>query len=451
MNEEEMQEKHFRLAQVRDTKLYKPLEDGEIAKMLETAKIKVKAFVFIKDVIGHLAVLALVLYFAYSTENTNSFHYNQFIRNQFSPRLSAVVKLEDIYMWVNNTFLPLIHNDVQPTFLTDSSSKIIGLPRMRQVRAKDTEKKCFYPHSFVNKFVINKSHCLHKYGRDTEEKGDYAGTWTKVANCSFSKDPSSRHGFTYEPNRTPWTYFSYGDLHTYGPGGYTFYFFPEEGRHNSTVTKFKMGADIVHFFLLYPNDFIPFHAVSHLDQNLRNTLGFLSFLAILKTLKYSQLFYEVRLAQRSILAALSGISSMTFVVVVYFLIFMAVGYLMFGQHERNYNTMILSAQTIFSYCVSAFRDTEFSCSRLLGGFFLASFLLVMTSILINIFQAVILSAYGDRKQLVCEEPSDEARVVAFVLQRMKKMLCFLTCRTAKRSDPDLCHSVHNGQAERRLQ
>ncbi|XP_048808289.1 polycystic kidney disease and receptor for egg jelly-related protein-like isoform X3 [Lagopus muta] len=571
MNEEEMREKHFKLAQIRDTEQYKPLKDGEIAKMLETAKIKAKAFIFIKDVIGHLVVLAVVLCLAYSTENTISFHYNQFIRNQFSPRLPAVVKLADIYTWVNDTFLPLIHNDVQPTFLTDSSSKIIGLPRMRQVRAKGTEKTCFHPHSFVNKFVISKSHCLHKYGRDLEEKGDYAGTWTKVANRSFSKETSSYPGFTYQPNWAPWTYFSYGDLHTYGPGGYTFYFFPEEGRHNSTtrlhllqesnwfdektwaviielttftsdgdlfcsisvifelsdfgiikptlsvhsfavpifhqqtkgrqlfflaavaflllyiadglysmvqgkkntktisrtisfilkwafflivpfqVLKFKMGADIVHFFLLYPNDFIPFHAVSHLDQNLRNTLGFLAFLAVLKTLKYSQLFYEVRLAQRSILAALPGISSMASVVVVYFSIFMAFGYLVFGQHEWNYNNMIHSAQTVFSYCVSAFRDTAFSSSRLLGGFFLTSFLLVMTCVLINLFQAVIMSAYGDRKQLVYEEPPDEARAVAFLLQRMKKMLCFPICRTAKRSDPNLCHGVPNGQAEKRVQ
>ncbi|XP_015726112.1 polycystic kidney disease and receptor for egg jelly-related protein [Coturnix japonica] len=571
MNEEEMREKHFSLAQIRDTELYKPLSDGEIAKMLEAEKIKDKAFIFIKDVISHLVVLAFVFHFSYSTENTKSFYYNQFIWNQFSPRISDVVELEDIYMWLNDTFLPLIHNDVQPAFLTDSSSKIIGLPRMRQVRAKGTEKKCFHPHSFVNKFVISKSHCLHRYGQDIEENDDYAGTWTEVANHSFSRDTSSCHGFTYRPNRTPWTYFSYGHLHTYGPGGYTFCFFPEEERRNSTarldllqesnwldektwaviielttfsvdghlfcsisvifelsflgiikptlsvhsfalpifsqqtkgekaflvctvaflfiytadglysmvhrkkstrsisqtvnfilklafflfvslhIIKLKMGADIVHFFLLYPNDFIPFHAVSHLDQNLRNTLGFLSFLAVLKTLKYSLLFYEVRLAQRSILAALPGISSMAFVVVVYFFIFMAFGYLVFGQSEWDYQNMIRSAQTILSYCVAAFRNTEFSSSRLLGGFFLASFLLVMTCVLINLFQAIILSAYADRKEIVCEEPSDEARAVAFALQRMKKMLCFLICKTAKRNDPSLCRSALNVQAERRHQ
>lgn len=572
MSADEMRELHLKLAKVRGTKQYKPLEADEIANMLKRAKIKAKAFIFTKGFISHLVFLTLLLNFAYSTENANSFHYNRFIYNQFSPRLSTVDKLEHIYVWVKDLFLPLIHNDIQPTFLPESWSKIIGLPRMRQVRAKGTEKKCFPPHSYVNNFVISKSHCLHKYGSDIPEKGDYAGAWTKVANQSVSKDARSYGGFTYEQNETLWTYYSYGDLHTYGPAGYTFYFFPEEGRPNSTtrldalqqsnwldektwaviielttfnsdaalfctisvifemshfgiikpslsvhsfalpifhqqtkaqmfvfvvtlaflfiyiadelyiisqekkgytknisniinfglksalllfvflkVIKFKVGADIVKFYLLHPNDFIHFHAVSHLDKTLRITMGFLAFLVVLKTLKYSQFFYDVRLAQRSILAALPGISSMALLVVVYFFVFMAFGYLVFGQHEWNYNNMIHSAQTIFSYCVSAFRDTAFSSNRLLGGLFLASFMLVMICVLINLFQAVIMSAYGDMKQPVYEEPSDEAQAVTFVLQRLKSIFYLLICKTSKTSEPDLFHSVLYGQPDRRRQ
>ncbi|XP_068258279.1 LOW QUALITY PROTEIN: polycystin family receptor for egg jelly [Nyctibius grandis] len=572
MSADEMREMHVKLAKVRGTKQYKPLEGDEIANMLKRAKIKAKAFIFTKDFISHFVFLTLLLNFAYSTENTNSFHYNRFIHKQFSPRLSSVDKLEHIYTWVKDLFLPLIHNDIQPTFLPESWSKIIGLPRMRQVRAKGTEKKCFHPHSFVNNFVISKSHCLHKYGSDIPETGDYAGTWTNVANQSVSKDASSYSGFTYQPNRTPWIYYSYGDLHTYGPAGYTFYFFPEEGRPNSTtrldtlqqsnwldentwaviielttfnpdadlfctisvifemshfgivkpslsvhsfalpiqqtkaqmfvfvivlafllvyiadelhtviqekkeyikkisniinfglksafllfvflkVIKFKMGADIMKFYLLHPNDFIHFHAVSHLDQILQSTMGFLAFLVILKTLKYSRLFYDVRLAQRSILAALPRISSMALMVLVYFFVFTAFGYLVFGQHEWNYNNMMHSAQTVFSYCVSAFRGTTFSSNRLLGALFLASFMLVMICVLISLFQAVIMAAYGDMKQPVYEEPSDEAQVVTYVLQRLRKMFYLLIWKTSKivSREPDLFHSVLYGQPERRYQ
>ncbi|KFP35081.1 Polycystic kidney disease and receptor for egg jelly-related protein, partial [Chlamydotis macqueenii] len=572
MSAEEMRETHLKLAKARGTKQYKPLEADEIANILKRAKIKVKAFTFTTSFISHLVFLTLLLNFAYYTENANSFHYNRFIHNQLSPRLSSVDKPEHIYVWLKDLFSPLIHNDVQPTFLPESWSKIIGLPRMRQVRAKGTDKKCFHPHSFANNSVISKSHCLHKYGTDLLEKGNYAGSWTKPANESVSRDASSCGGFTYQHNRTPWTYYSYGRLHTYGPAGYTFYFFPEEGKSNSTTRldalqqsnwldektwsviielttfnsdadlfctisvifemshfgiikpslsvhcfalpifhqqtksqmfasvivlaflftyiadelrvigqekkdyitnisntvnfglksafllsvflkarKFKMGEDIVKFYLLHPNDFIPFHAVSYVDQILRITVGFLAFLVVLKSLKYFQFFHDMRLAQRSILAALPGISSVALVMVVYFFVFMAFGYLVFGQHEWNYNNMIHSAQTIVSYCVSAFRDTAFSSNRLLGGLFLASFVLVMICVLINLFQAVIMSAYGDMKQHIHEEPSDEAEVVTFVVQRLRKIFYLLICKTPKTSEPELLHTVLYGQPERRHQ
>ncbi|XP_054255685.1 polycystin family receptor for egg jelly [Indicator indicator] len=572
MSADEMRVMHLKLAEIRCRKYYKPLEADEMTNMLKRAQIKAKAFLFIKGLISHLVFLTLLFYFVYSNENINNFRYNRFIHNQFSPGLSSVDKLEDIYSWVKDSFLPLIHSDSQPTFLSDSWSKILGLPRMRQVRAKDTKKKCFHRHSSVNNLVISKSHCLHVYGSDSPETGHYASTWTKAANQSVSKDASSYDGFTYQQNRTQWMYHSYGDLHTYGPAGYTFYFFPKERSPNSTTRlnaleesywlddktwaviielttfnsdaelfctisvifemsgfgiikpslavhsfalpilqqqtkaqvalfaivlaflfiyiadelytiyqekkdyiknisniinlglksafllfvllkaiKFKMGEDIVNFYLLHPNDFIHFHAVSHLDQILRISMGFLGFLAILKTLKCFQLFYDVRLVQRSILVALPGISSMALMMLVYFFAFMVFGYLVFGQHEQRYNTMIHSAQTIFSYCVSAFRDTPFSSNRLLGAIFLASFTLVMICALIRLFQAVIMSAYGDMKQQGHREPSDEAQVATFLLQRLKKMFYFLKCKRSKTSKPGLFHNILYGKPKRRHQ
>nr|XP_025042812.1 polycystic kidney disease and receptor for egg jelly-related protein [Pelodiscus sinensis] len=569
MDADEMREMHYEIIRLRGSKQYQPLQEDEVTIMRKREKIKIKAFIFLKDVVSHFVFLTLILNIAYSTESTNSFYYNQVIHKQFSLKLSSVDKIEHIYLWVNNVFLPLIHNSQQPTFISDSWSKILGLPRMRQVRAKITEKKCFQPHSFVNKFVISKSHCLHKYGSDPEERGDYIGSWTKGPNTSVPHDISSYAGFTYQSNRNHWVYYSYGELHTYGPGGYTFYFFPAEQRPNSTkrldvlqhsnwldeetwaviielttfnpdvhlfcsisvifeisyfglintslsvhsftlpifqqqsrtqifvfvtvlaflliyitdeihiirqeqtmyvknisnlinfglksvffffvflqVIKFKMGADIVKFYLLNPDDFIPFHTVSHVDQTLRIIMGFLAFLIVLKTLRYSRFFYDVRLAQRSILAALPGICSMALVVAVYFFVYMAFGYLVFGQHEWNYNNMIHSAQTVFSYCVSAFKDTAFTSNRLLGGLFLASFMLVMICVLINLFQAVIMSAYEDMKQPVYEEPSDEAEVITFLVHKIRRLWYFITCRTPSASDPDLFNSVLYGQAER---
>ncbi|XP_066489046.1 polycystin family receptor for egg jelly [Tiliqua scincoides] len=571
MDADEMRELHYELVRMRSTKNYQPLEEDELTIFKKRLRVKHNAFVFIKDLLCHFVFLILILNIAYSIENTNSFYYNQNIYNKLSPGLWDVGKIEHVYMWLSNVFLPVIHNDYHPTYLSDTWSKILGLPRMRQIRAKNVTKECFYPHSFVNKFVISKSHCLHRYGHDPEEKRDYFGSWKHPANKSVSKHFGNFSGFIYQPDTDQWTYDSYGELNTYGAGGYTFNFYPEDdlpvslnrieslegsnwldentwvliveltsfnpdvdlfcsisivfetsylGSINTSLSihsyklplfkqlsktqkfvyvavayilvfyvideifvvhqqrlqyikevsnlinfgikavcvffllqlalKFKLASGLVRFYLRHPHEFIPFHKVCQVDQTLQITLAFLAFLIVLKTLRYSRFFYDVRLAQRSIYAALPGICSMALVVAVYFFVYMAFGYLVFGQHEWNYNTMTHSAQTVFSYCVSAFKDTAFTSNRVLGGLYLATFMMVMICVLINLFQAVIMSAYEDMKQPVYEEPSEEAEVVSFLVHKIRRIWFFITWRKPTPShDAELFNRVLFGHPKRR--
>ncbi|XP_015282713.1 PREDICTED: polycystic kidney disease and receptor for egg jelly-related protein [Gekko japonicus] len=570
MDADEMRELHYNLVRLRGTKQYHPLEEEEITLFKKKQKIQRQAFVFIKDVICHFIFLILILNIACSIENSTSFYYNQDIHTKFSRGLDDISKLEHVYTWLKNVFLHLIHNIDHPTYLSKSWSKILGLPRMRQIRAKNTSKECFHSRSLVNRFLIRNSHCLHKYGQDPEDRQDHLGLWTDFANRSDSNLFSNFSGYTYYSVTDQWRYASYGEMNTYGAGGYTFHFYPEERQTNSTKRiafleqrrwldentwalivelttfnsdadlfcsisvvfemsglgpvntslsihsyrlpvfqklsntqklvyiivaymlvfyiidevcmveqqrlkyvrnisnlinfgiktvclffllylsfKFKLASSLIELYLHHPNEFIPFHKVSHVDQTIRVTLGFLIFLIILKTLRYSRFFYDVRLAQRSMLAALPGICSMALVVAVYFFVYMAFGYLVFGQYEWNYHTMIHSAQTVFAYCVSAFKDTAFSSNRVLGSLFLSSFMMVMICVLINLFQAVIMSSYEDMKQPVYEEPSDEAEVVKFLCHKIRRMWFIVTCRTPPESDAELFIRVLYGHSERR--
>ncbi|XP_054856792.1 polycystin family receptor for egg jelly [Eublepharis macularius] len=570
MDADAMRELHYELVRLRGTKEYHPLEEDEVILLKKKQKVQRQAFVFLRDVICHFAFLILILNIAYSMQNTTCFYNNRDIHNKFSLEFSAITKLEHIYPWLGNVFLPLIHNKYQPTYLSKSWLKILGLPRMRQIRAKNTSKECFCPHSFVSRSVINQSHCLHKYGHDPEDQKDYLSSWTNPANKSVSNTFSNFSGYTYYSDTEQWKYNSYGELNTYGAGGYTFNFYPEEQQPSSMkriafleqrrwldentwaliveLTTFNPGVDLfcsisvifessflgpvnkslsihsyklpvfkqlsktqtfvyvavvfilifyitdelrmleqqrlkyiinvsnlinfgikivslfflfhfsfkcklasslIEFYLLHQNEFIPFHKVSHVDQTIKITLSFLIFLIILKTLRYSRFFYDVRLAQRSIVAALPGICSMALVVTVYFLVYMAFGYLIFGQYEWNYNTMIHSAQTVFSYCVSAFKDTAFTSNRVLGTFFLSSFMMAMICVLINLFHAVIMSAYDDMKQPVYEEPSDEAEVVNILFHKIRRIWLFVTCRTPSANDTEFFIPVLYGHFERR--
>ncbi|XP_077932879.1 polycystin family receptor for egg jelly-like [Halichoerus grypus] len=562
----EMQKRHEQIVQLRRSRMYQPLTEDEILIFKRKKTIKRRAFLFLCYILTHFIFLALLLSLVALLRHTDSFYYNQVIRSQFSVDLGSVTKLVDIYRWLDSVLVPLLHNDPNPTFLPDSSSKILGLPLLRQVRAKPGDKLCLPANNFAQTSMEGEVHCHPNYGTDPEDTRNYSSLWTKVAKRSEDKHTN---GFTYKPPEKTWGYFSHGLLHTYGSGGYAFYFFPEQQQFNSTVRlrelqsggwldektwavilelttfnpdvslfcsvsvifeasqlgvvntsisvhsfavadfdretsaeiylyvailifflacmvdegyiimqerasyvrsvynllnfalkciftvlivlffrKHFLATGIIRFYLSNPADFIPFHAVSQVDHVMRIILGFLLFLTILKTLRYSRFFYDVRLAQRAIQAALPGICHMALVVSVYFFVYMAFGYLVFGQHEWNYSNLIHATQTIFSYCVSAFQDTEFSNNRVLGVLFLSSFMLVMICILINLFQAVILSAYEEMKQPVYEEPSDEAEAMTYLCRRLRAMFRFLTFQPRDKDEPEFFVNMLYGQPEK---
>ncbi|XP_007953840.1 polycystic kidney disease and receptor for egg jelly-related protein [Orycteropus afer afer] len=562
----EKHRQHLRIHHIRGTRMYQPLTEDEIRIFKRKKRIKRRALLFLSYILTHFIFLALLLGLVTLLQHTDCFYYNKFICDYFSVDLATVTKLEHIYRWLNNVVLPLFHNDLNPTFLFDSSSKILGLPLMRQVRAKPSEKKCLPDKIIVLNSIQREIHCHPKYGIDPEDTKNYASSWNAVDEQAIGQNPN---GFTYKPHEKKWAYYSYGVLHTYGSGGYAFYFFPDQQQFNSTLRlrelqgnnwldektwavilelttfnadmnllcsisvifevsqlgvvnssasvysfsladfnrntsaeiylylailiffvayivdegyiitqerasyvrsvynllnfalkciftvlivlifrKHLLTTDIIHFYLSHPKKFIPSHAVSQVDHLMRITLGFLLFLTILKTLRYSRVFYDVRLAQRAIQIALPGICHMAFVVSIYFFVYMAFGYLVFGQHEWNYSNLIHATQTVFSYCVSAFQNTEFSSNRVLGVLFLSSFMLIMICILINLFQAVILSAYEEMKQPVYEEPSDEAEAMTYLCRQLRTVFRLLTFQSRSKDEPEFVINMLYGQPEK---
>ncbi|XP_030711489.1 polycystin family receptor for egg jelly [Globicephala melas] len=565
-NPEEMHRRQQHVVQLRSSRMYQPLTEDDITIFKRKKRIKRRAFLFLSYILTHFMFLALLLSLVTLLRHTDGFYYNRFIRDQFSVDLASVTKLEDIFRWLNSVLLPLLHNDLRPTFLPESSSKILGLPRMRQVRAQPGEKTCLPAKHFTQDSLKREIHCHPEYGTDPEDTKSYSGLWNRVSKRAVDK---TTKGFTYKPGEKRWAYYSYGLLHTYGSGGYAFYFFPEEQQFNSTrrlselqgshwldektwavileLTTFnpdttlfcsisvifevsRVGAvntslsahsfsladfnrntsaeiylyvailifffayvvdevyiitqersayvksvynllnfalkciftvlivlffrkhflavSIIRFYLSNSEDFIPFHAVSQVDHAMRVMLGFLLFLTILKSLRYSRFFYNVRLAQRTIQTALPGICHMALVVSVYFFVYMTFGYLVFGQHEWNYSDMTHATQTVLSYCVSAFQNTEFSSNRVLGVLFLSSFLLVTICILINLFQAVILSAYGEMKQPVYEEPSEEAEAMTYLCHRLRTAFGFLSFKSKAEDQPKFFANMMYGRPEK---
>ncbi|XP_044534751.1 polycystic kidney disease and receptor for egg jelly-related protein [Gracilinanus agilis] len=572
LNADESRELHYEIIRVRGTRMYQPLVQDEIRIFRRRKKIRDRALMFLKNIISHLIFLTLLLCSISVARPCHSFHHNQAMQNQFSLNLTTITELGDVYKWLTGVWLPLIHNDEKPTFLSNSWSKILGFPKMRQVRAKSIIRECFLSGTMVDRLMKKGIRCHSQYSQVMEDQKNYGRLWSTRSKFSLDPRPVS---FMYEPNLGKWNYYSYGLSHVYGSGGYAFYFFPKQQQYNSTTrlqelqegrwldektwavilelttfnsdtslfctisivfeasplgvinpslavhsfglplsyrgshlemylygvalvfivlflideaviiywekenyvknvfnflslglklmfltlillffVKFRLVKDLLDFYLQNPDGFTPFHVISLVDQGLGIILGFLGFLTILKTLTYSRFFYDVRLAQTAILAALPGIFHMALLVGVYIFMYVTFGYLVFGQHEWHYSNLIHSTQTIFSYCVSAFRDTAFLNKEVLGGLFLASFMLVMICVLINLFQAVILSTYEEMRQLVYEEPAAEVEAMTFLFHEARNLWRSLTCRAPFREQPtyfsDMLYGHPGSQRHQRL-
>ncbi|XP_006888187.1 PREDICTED: polycystic kidney disease and receptor for egg jelly-related protein [Elephantulus edwardii] len=561
----EKQKQHLHIKHVQGTRMYQPLTEDEIRIFRRRKKIKRRALLFLSSILTHFIFLGLLLGLLALLRHDDSFYYNRFIWDYFSVDLGSVTKLEHIYRWLNKVVVPLFHNDLNPTFLFDSSSKILGLPLMRQVRAMPNRKKCLSDKNLVLNDIKWEIQCHPEYGIDPEDTQNYSSSWQDAGKQATGMNPN---GFIYQRQEKKWMYHSYGLLHTYGPGGYVFYFFPDQQQFNSTLRlkelkdgnwldektwavilelttfnpdvnlfcsisvifevsqigivnssasvhsfalsdfktnhleislclaillfflayiineghviveqrtsyvrsgynllnlvlkclfavliallfrKYLLTTDIITFYLSHPQDFIPFHAVSQVDRLMRIVLGFLLFLTILKTLKYARIFYNVRLAQRTIQIALLGICHMAFLVSVYFFIYVAFGYLVFGQHEWNYSTLIHATQTVFSYCTSAFQNTEFSRNWILEVLSLASFVLIIICTLTNLFRAVILSAFEEMKQPVYEEPSEEVEAITYLCHKLRLAFRCLTFQTRSKDDPEFATEMLYGQPEK---
>ncbi|XP_016849672.2 polycystin family receptor for egg jelly-like isoform X1 [Anolis carolinensis] len=565
----EMKFQHHELTVLRASEQYQPLKKEVVRKLRRIQRIKHLSYAYVRNMFCHLFFFALILTVAHPAEITSLYYSNQYMTEKLSVDLSKVITIEDVYTWVKNVFLPLIHNDDEPTYLSGTWYKILGLPRMRQIRSKSSPTKCSFPYGLTNTLSMNDIHCRKKYGIDPEDQADYLGSWSIPAKRAIPIDSPGFLGFIYEHPAYGWKYDSDGKFNSYSARGYSFYFFPGEPQDNSTtrletlernkwlddktwaliielttfnpdtdlyccisvifefsyigpivskvsvkschlpiltdqstseiffllatvymlityisdecwmiykdrlkyiksatnlinlgmktfciiyiiclVYKFHLAVELVHFYLLNPYQFIPFHAASQFDEAVRIVMAFLLFLLVLKMFRYFRFLYGVRLAQKSLHEALPKMINLSFAGGIFFFGFMSLGYLAFGQHEVTFRTLLDSFTTVLSYCALAFRDTEFSSDKLLGGLFLGCFQFVMICVFVNLSEAIIISAHVDMKEAVYELPSNEAEVINYLVQKIYRFCFFLTTGRKTSKETTFLNRILYGKTEK---
>ncbi|XP_062869468.1 polycystin-1-like protein 2 [Trichomycterus rosablanca] len=190
---------------------YQPPPLSEIEKMKINRIKNQKAFALIWEIIIYLAFLCVLLVATYGQRDPNAYFLTQHIEQSFSSGIADSMGPKDVFNWINSSVLSNIFG-VNPGFITDGNSKLVGSARIRQVRVR--KDSCKIP----NHMRPSIPDCHAPYSRDVEDRGSYSTGWNQSISVNIS-----------QPFLMPWVYQTqstlrghpiWGNVGFYRGGGY---------------------------------------------------------------------------------------------------------------------------------------------------------------------------------------------------------------------------------------
>uniref|UniRef100_A0A8C4TYZ8 Polycystic kidney disease protein 1-like 2 n=1 Tax=Falco tinnunculus TaxID=100819 RepID=A0A8C4TYZ8_FALTI len=190
--------------------IYRPPPAADVEKMKVGCVKEQKAFALIREILAYLGFLWMLLLVAYGQRDPNSYYLNKHIENSFTDGFHDVYSYRDFFTWANTTLVKNLYGSYKG-FITDGNSKLVGSPRIRQVRVKgDT---C--PISPRLQHVIQECHA--PYSLQTEDTSVYGEHWNTSV---FDNSSDLSSAWQYQSQSKLRGQPSWGKLAIYRGGGY---------------------------------------------------------------------------------------------------------------------------------------------------------------------------------------------------------------------------------------
>ncbi|XP_038661911.1 polycystic kidney disease protein 1-like 2 [Scyliorhinus canicula] len=141
-----------------DAGIYNPPSLNNVEEMKALRLKEKKMYGFLKELFAHVGFLVMLAIIAYGERNPHSFYFSKALNNSFTKKFNGSLTIDDIYIWTDEILLPNLYG-VYEGFITDGNSKLLGSPRIRQLRVKpapcpvptrlvDSIKECRVPYSY---------------------------------------------------------------------------------------------------------------------------------------------------------------------------------------------------------------------------------------------------------------------------------------------------------------
>ncbi|XP_023806866.1 polycystic kidney disease protein 1-like 2 [Oryzias latipes] len=176
---------------------YQPPPPTDIEKMRNSMIKEQKVFSLIKEILGYMGFMWVLLLVAYGQRDPNAYFLTRHIRQSFSKGISDTMSIQDVFTWANTTLLNNLFGEY-PGFITDGNSKLVGNARLRQVRMQKGSCLVALP------MQISVPDCHALYSWELEDTGSYSPGWS----------PLSGNNATLNPHN-PWIYKSQHKLRAY--------------------------------------------------------------------------------------------------------------------------------------------------------------------------------------------------------------------------------------------
>ncbi|NXA11711.1 PK1L2 protein, partial [Sapayoa aenigma] len=213
----------------RDSKsnIYQPPPAADVEKMKISCMKEQKAFALIREILGYIGFLWMLLLVAYGQRDPNSYYLNKHIEDSFTGGFHDVYSYQDFFTWANTTLLKNLYGSYKG-FITDGNSKLVGSARIRQVRVKgDT---CPVP----PKLQLVAEECRAPYSLQTEDTSCYGEHWNTSV---FDNSSDLSSAWQYQSQSKLRGHPSWGKLAVYSGGGYVIHL-GTDARNASRVLQY---------------------------------------------------------------------------------------------------------------------------------------------------------------------------------------------------------------------
>ncbi|XP_051994643.1 polycystic kidney disease protein 1-like 2 [Xyrauchen texanus] len=159
---------------------YQPPPPTDIERMRDNMIKEQKVFALIREIFIYLGFLWMLLLVAYGQRDPNAYYLTQHVRQSFSSGTSETMNYKEIFTWAKTSLLSNLFGRY-PGFITDGNSKLVGIPRLRQVRVRRDSCK------IAKSMRHSVPECHAPYSWEAEDMGSYSPAWNASNNLNGSE------------------------------------------------------------------------------------------------------------------------------------------------------------------------------------------------------------------------------------------------------------------------